>query len=84
MHYAPNPEVKYGRCLGDGGVPVYQWHQEGDPVKAPGTYEHRHVVSYGLEQWARMGFAVLDFIGDHIDVRYIDELGKQHAQETIA
>jgi hypothetical protein len=84
MQYSRNPEVAFGRCLGDGGIPVYQWHREGDPVKAPGTFEHRGFIQHGLERWAKMGFAVLDFIDDRIEVRYIDEDGVEYAKETIA
>ena len=83
MHYARNAEVAFGRCLGDGGVPVYQWHKEADPVKAPGTYEHRAFIKHGLEHWAKMGFAVLDFMDDRIEARYIDEDGVEYAKETI-
>ncbi|HLA91018.1 MAG TPA: metallophosphoesterase [Gemmatimonadaceae bacterium] len=84
MHFSTNVEVAFGRCLGDGGVPVYQWHKAGDPVKAPGTYEHRACIKHGLEHWAKMGFAVLDLIGDRIEARYLDEDGVEHARETIA
>jgi hypothetical protein len=81
VHYSKNAEVGFGRCLGDGGVPVYQWHKA---VKAPGTYEHVAFIKHGLEHWAKMGFAVLDFIDDRIEVRYIDEDGVEHVKETIA
>jgi hypothetical protein len=84
MRYSRNSEVGFGRCLGDGGVPVYQWHRKDDPVEAPGTYEHRDYIQHGLEHWAKMGFAVLDFIDDRIEVRYIDEDGVEYAKETIA
>jgi calcineurin-like phosphoesterase family protein len=83
MHYAKSPQVGFGRCLGDGGVPVYQWHKAADPVPAPGTYEHRDFIPHGLEHWAKMGFAVLDFIDDRIEARYIDEDGVEYAKETI-
>jgi hypothetical protein len=84
MHYSKTVAIEFGRCLGDGGVPVYQWHDVGDAVKAPGTYEHRGFLEHGLEHWAKMGFAVLDFIDDRIDVRYVAEDGVEHAKETIA
>ncbi len=84
IHYSKNAKVAFGRCLGDGGVPVYQWHKEGSQVKTPGTYEHRAFIPHGLEHWAKMGFAVLDFIEDRIEARYINEDGMEHAKETIA
>ena len=84
MQYSKNMKVAFGRCLGDGGVPVYQWHKAGDLVKAPGIYENRAFIKHGLEHWAKMGFAVLDFINDRIEARYIDEDGVEHAKETIA
>lgn len=83
MLYGPHENVTFGRCLGDGGVPVYQWHRPDALYPPPGTYEHRRFVKSGLEQWAVMGFAVLDFDGPKIEVRYIDETGHEHYKETI-
>jgi hypothetical protein len=83
MTFAAVPEVKCGRCVGDGGVPVYQWHGINDAYPAPGKYEHRRYFHSLLERWAYMGFAVLDFDGPAIKVRYIDETGFEHHAEDI-
>jgi len=72
------------RCLGHGGVPVYMTHAENDPYPAPAFYEYRDFIDKGLERWALFGFAVLDFDGPEIAVRYIDENGKEHQRERIA
>jgi hypothetical protein len=84
MRFAAQPEIGYPRCLGDGGVPVYQWHLPADPCPAPGVFEHRNAYERGLERWAFMGFAVLDIENAQIDVRYFDEEGSMYARETIS
>ena len=74
----------FGCCLGDGGVPVYQWHGAEDKYPDPGSYESRRVFKKGLERWGVMGFASLDFNGGGFDVRYVDETGNEHHKETVA
>lgn len=77
--------VKFGRCIGHGGVPVYMNHKLGDPLPDPGIYEFRsYLAPNPLEHWALFGFVVLDFRNDAISLRYIDERGNPHKQEEIA
>jgi hypothetical protein len=71
-------------CLGHGGVPVYMPRTDADPLPDPATYEFRGSFVKGLETWALFGFAVLDFNGPEIAVRYIDENGCEHHHERIA
>lgn len=77
--------IRFPRCIGHGGVPVYQTHDAGSAVPAPGDWEYRDFIGDGLEHWAKFGFAVLDFHGKKISVRYVDEDGVDLAghQETI-
>ena len=82
--YKPHEKVEYARCIGHGGVPVYMTHKENDPYPPPGSYEYRGHFDKGLERWAWFGFAVLDFDGPEIHVRYIDENGVEHKNERIA
>ena len=82
--YDPHENVQYARCVGHGGVPVYMTHGEDDPFPPPGNYEYRGYFQKGLERWAWFGFAVLDFEGPEIHVRYIDENGTEHKNERIA
>ncbi|HKQ50374.1 MAG TPA: metallophosphoesterase [Phycisphaerae bacterium] len=84
MSFAAHANVKFGRCVGDGGVPVYQWHKESDPYPPPGLYEHRRFILNGLERWAYMGFAVLDLTNDKIEAKYVDDKGIEHRRETIS
>ena len=85
MLYKPHLGVKFGRCLGHAGVPVYMWHQEEDPVPEPGAYEYRERFHTNpLEPWSLFGFAVLDFAGPYIHVRYINENGVVHKTEEIS
>jgi hypothetical protein len=84
MLYQPHENVQYGRCIGHGGVPVYMTHQQDDPYPSPAVYEYREYIDKGIEHWALMGFAVLDFEEGSVHVRYIDENGTTHKEETIS
>jgi Calcineurin-like phosphoesterase len=84
MTYKPVAGLQYGRCIGHGGVPVYMSHDADDPYPEPGAYEYRDFLGDWPERWAIFGFAVLDFDGDVIDVRYIDENGTEHHSERLA
>ena len=81
--YAPHDRIEYARCIGHGGVPVYMTHREKDPYPAPATWELRDYLENKLERWALFGFAVLDLDGPEIEVRYIDEDGKERKRERI-
>jgi calcineurin-like phosphoesterase family protein len=83
MLFQPYANVRFGRCIGDGGIPVHQWHKESAGYPVPGVYENRRYFQHGLERWAVMGFATLDFDGPVIDVRYVDETGYEHRREKI-
>jgi Calcineurin-like phosphoesterase len=84
IFYEPHQNVQVARCIGHGGVPVYMNHREDDPMPNPGKYEYRSFFKRGLERWAMFGFAVLDFDGARISVRYINEDGGvPHDTETI-
>lgn len=81
--YKPKENVQHARCIGHGGVPVYMNQKEADPLPEGVEYEYRASFKHGLERWAYFGFAVLNLNGPEIDVRYIDENGKEHHQERI-
>ena len=83
MLYEPSQHIKYGRLVGHGGVPVYMTHAEGEPYVPPAAYEDRRFIDKGLERWALFGFAVLDFAGPKLNVRYVDENGFTSKDETI-
>ena len=71
--------VKNARCIGHGGVPVYQFHGTDakfpGPPKAPLAWEFRDWFSTGggLERWALFGFATVDFERDGLKVNYFHE-----------
>lgn len=75
--------VRFPRCIGHGGVPVYQTHGFNDKTPPPGEWEYRDYLDAGLEHWAKFGFVVLDFKGESIDVAYVNENGGEDRQETI-
>jgi len=79
--YKPHMGIEFARCIGHGGVPVYQWRGDADPVKEPAGYEFRScfTTTGGLERWAVFGFTVLDFKSDGtIHCYYVDASGKTH------
>lgn len=76
--------VEAARCIGHGGVPVHMWRDAGEPCPTPALYEYRERLWEGVEPWALFGFAVLDFDGPSIRVRYIDERGAEHRTEELA
>jgi hypothetical protein len=84
MGFAADQGVEYPRCIGHGGVPVLMPRAADEPVPAPGLWEERGYLEERGERWARFGFAVLDFNGTRIDVRYRDDTGAQTRTETIA
>ena len=86
MLFSESQNVEFGRLVGHGGVPVYMTHKESDAYPQPGLYEDRRFLPklLGLEHWAYFGFAVLDFTGDRIDVRYFDEEGNPSYDKTDA
>lgn len=84
MTYKGVPGIRFPRCLGHGGVPVYQTHDKGGPTPSPGDWEYREFLDGGVELWAKFGYVVLDFHRDKIDVRYMNEDSDQpDKSETI-
>jgi len=83
MTYKDVSRIRFPRCLGHGGVPVYQTHVPGASIPPPGEWEYRDYIDGGLEHWAKFGFAVLDFSREKIAVRYVDEDGGEDRKETI-
>lgn len=83
MTYKNVPRIRFPRCLGHGGVPVYQTHDLGGPTPQPGEWEYRDYVDGGIELWAKFGFVVLDFNRGKIAVRYVNEDGGEDRQETM-
>jgi hypothetical protein len=82
--YGPAENLHYSCCLGNGGVPVYMLHKEGAPLPPPAAYEYRARIRSGLESWALFGFAVLDFDGGQINIRYLDEDGSEHHSQVVS
>lgn len=79
--YKERPDLRYGRLVGHGGVPVWAkaWKNIDDRVE----YVSNRSFRSGLEKFALFGFAVLDFAGENIQVRYYDEHGQVERSENI-
>jgi hypothetical protein len=81
--------VRYARCVGHGGVPVYAVRRPPeevprDPMKPHIEWIEQSYVQEGIQRWAYFGFAVLDFRGPLITVRYLNQYGKEVQIETIS
>ena len=72
--------VGKARLIGHGGVPVYA-HRE--PLRRPATYQFTRSFPTAWEEWALMGFAVLELSGAEAEVRYVDEFGNVYAEERL-
>ena len=78
--YAPHENIEYPRCIGHGGIPFYV--SKANPPQGV-TYEYRDGFQDLLESWNYLGFVVLDFDEERIDVKYINERGVKHHEEVI-
>jgi 3',5'-cyclic AMP phosphodiesterase CpdA len=81
--YAPDPLVRWPRCIGHGGIPMLV-PPPNAPLPAGVEYEYRQATVLGPDRWGLFGFAVLDFQGSAVLVRYVNERGEVHHQETLA
>jgi hypothetical protein len=83
--YGPHAGLQFSACLGNGGVPAYMTHKEGDPYPTlpPVTYESRARIKKLLESWAYFGFAILDFDDDRFHLQLVDENGRVHHRQTV-
>ncbi len=69
----PQPYLRFGSCIGHGGVPVLlEPKEKPHPEVAWRAREHRQIFE---NLWQLFGFAVLDFDGPGIDVAYYDQRG---------
>jgi hypothetical protein len=75
--------VRVPRCIGHGGVPVLMTHTPEEKIPQPGLWQECGFSEYRGDHWGRMGFAILDFAGERIEVRYRDEQGSTSREETI-
>ena len=71
-----------GRLVGHGGVPVWA-RSASKPVPDGVEYVSTRGFRSGIERFALFGFAVLDFDGPRIHVRYIDEHGEPEWTEVL-
>lgn len=81
--YKPAGGVAFPRCIGNGGVPVLMQHSADDPVPPPGEWEECEYWEADGDRWARFGFAVLDFSGPRIEIRYRNEEGETTRTEAF-
>jgi hypothetical protein len=84
--YRSRPTLKYPRLLGHSGVPVWRdapWKFWTGKTPDEVSYVSKKSFRSGIESFLLFGFAVLDFEGDSISVRYIYENGDEEVPETL-
>jgi hypothetical protein len=76
--------IPFVRCIGHGGIPVSLEPQTASAaIPPPGIWQESASFEEGGVSWHRFGFAVLDFDGDQVEVRYRDDDGTQPRSERI-
>jgi Calcineurin-like phosphoesterase len=83
--YGSDPEeyLRFGSCIGHGGVPVLLDSDTGgrgdagDRKRYPVTWRATNSETRDEHSWQLFGFAVLDFDGSGIEVAYYDQRGGQ-------
>jgi hypothetical protein len=83
LTYGPRENLAFSGCVGHGGIPEYLIAREGDPYPPGLRYDYRAKHGTGIEPWNTFGFAVLELEGPNITIRYIDEDGRNHHEETL-
>ncbi len=69
----PRPYLRFGSCIGHGGVPVLlERNEKPHPEVAWRAREHKQIFE---NLWQLFGFAVLDLDGPGIDIAYYDQHG---------
>jgi Calcineurin-like phosphoesterase len=80
MTFAPRPRLRYAACVGHGAMP--QPAGETNPEQGEWEYaEWREDVDG--DRWRLCGFAVLDFAGPDLTVRYVNERGDTIRREPV-
>jgi Calcineurin-like phosphoesterase len=77
-----HPVATFGSCVGHGGVPVLE--REGDRPAGVAWQFQGAAAHHGQDRWQLFGYAVLDFDGPRIDIRYFDENGALSHAEQVA
>ncbi len=77
----PAPYLSFGSCIGHGGVP--RLLPDPSPTEPHVEWALLLADQVGGDQWGRFGFAVLDFSGPEVLIRYIDETGTTNHQERL-
>jgi hypothetical protein len=76
--------IPYVRCIGHGGMPVaVEPEAASGSTPAPGVWQESESFEELGASWHKFGFAVLDFSGDQVEVRYRNDDGTQPRTEQI-
>jgi Calcineurin-like phosphoesterase len=76
--------IPFVRCIGHGGIPVAIEPQAASAaIPSPGVWQESGSFEQDGMSWHKFGFAVLDFDGDQVEVRYRDDDGSQPRTERI-
>jgi hypothetical protein len=84
----PKPYLKFGSCIGNGGVPLLMPDPPlaplpESPAHAPLTWAYDGAEVVDGNEWLGFGFAVLDFDGPQVTIRYLDEKNTEVHSATL-
>ncbi|MEA2220177.1 MAG: hypothetical protein QOJ35_2803 [Solirubrobacteraceae bacterium] len=74
--------IGFLRCIGHGGIPVPATAEDAK-IPPPGTWQEFGSFEEHDARWNNFGFAVLDFDGPNVSVRYRNDHGTQTRVEEI-
>jgi hypothetical protein len=82
MGFSEQHGVPFLRCIGHGGIPCPA-PDAGAKIPRPGTWRTEGTFEENDATWSTFGFAVLDFDGATVSVRYRDDSGDEVHSEVI-
>jgi len=87
---SPKPYLRFGACIGNGGVPQALPDPPLSAPPAPDDPQHAALTwAYDADElaagtnWLRFGFAVLDFDAADVKITFVDEHGSEIRSVTI-
>jgi hypothetical protein len=84
MGFSGSHGIPFLRCIGHGGIPVPAAAAKPDgAIPAPGIWQELGSFVDKGRSWNSFGFAILDFDGPRVTVRYRNDDGDETRSETI-
>jgi Calcineurin-like phosphoesterase len=82
--FEPEPRVRHGRLIGNGGIPETSGAKRVTPAPAKILYEYLEAAPYNFSELLYFGFCILDVNGPDIKATYVNEDGRKFYSEMIS